>query len=144
MKAKKFKPRNGAPFPKKDAQKIGEELENIKAKKNLTPNNVVEKAKNKKSILHKYFEWDNSEAAEKYRLQQAKNIINHVVEVIVIKGNVIEERAYFNVIAKNNERSYVSLTEVIKVPSYKKQLLGEMQTTLENLLRLIKLFSSIG
>jgi len=64
--------------------------------------------------------------------------------VIVIKGNVIEERAYFNVIAKNNERSYVSLTEVIKVPSYKKQLLGEMQTTLENLLRLIKLFSSIG
>jgi len=124
MKAKKFKPRNGAPFPKKDAQKIGEELENIKAKKNLTPNNVNwKRQKNKKSILHKYFEWDNSEAAEKYRLQQAKNIINHVVEVIVIKGNVIEERAYFNVIAKNNERSYVPLTEVIKVPSYKKHYL---------------------
>ena len=143
MKAKKFKSKHGAPFSKKDAQKVGEELENIKSKETLTPISVVERAKNKKFILHKYFEWDDSEAAEKYRIQQASKIVSHVVEVTVIRGEVIEERAYFNVVAKNKERSYVSLSEAIKVPSYKQQLLSEMQTTLENLLRLIKLFSSV-
>jgi len=148
MKTKKFKARTGAPFSVDDAQKIGEELEEIKSKKLLNPSNIVERAKNPKSILHQYFEWDNNEAAEKWRLQQARNITNHILEVIVIKGNPIEERAYFNVTAKNDttakdENIYVSLAEVIKTPSYKKQLLKEMEVTLENLLKLIKLFSSM-
>ena len=91
MKIKKFKARVGSPFKQKDAQEIGEELEKIKTKENLTPISVVERAKNKKSILHKLFEWDDSEAAEQYRLQQARNIVNHVVEVIVIRGNLEEE-----------------------------------------------------
>ena len=140
---KKFKARVGSPFSVKDAQKIGEELESIKSKGVLNPKNVVERANNKKSILHNLFEWDDTEAAEKFRLQQARNIVNHVIEVIVVRGNQIEERAFFNVVAKNDENVYVSLTEAITMPSYKKQLLKEMETTLENLLRLIKLFSSM-
>ncbi len=140
---KKFKSRNGSPFLKKDTQKVGEELESIKSKENLTPFNIVERARNKKSILNKYFEWDDSEAAEKYRLQQARNIVNHVIEIVVIKGNRVEEKAYFNVITKNKESTYVSLTEVIKTPEYKKQLLREMETTMENLIKIIKLFSSM-
>jgi len=143
MKIKKFKARTGSPFKKKDAQKIGEELEQIKSKENLTPSSVIERAKNKKSILHNLFEWDNSEAAEQYRLQQARSIVNHVVEIVVIRGNEVEEKAYFNVVAKDEGNVYVSLTEAIKVPSYKKQLLRDMETTMENLLRLIKLFSSM-
>jgi len=143
MKVKKFKARTGSPFKKKDAQKVGEELEKIKEKENLTPVSVVERAKNKKSILHKLFEWDDSEAAEQFRLQQARQIVNHVVEIVVIRGNEVEEKAYFNVVAKEGGNIYESLAEVIKVPSYKKQLLKEMETTMENLLRLIKLFSSM-
>ena len=143
MKVKKFKARTGSPFKQKDAQKVGEELEKIKSKENLTPVSVVERAKNKKSILHKLFEWDDSEAAEQYRLQQARKIVSHVVEVVVIRGNEVEEKAYFNVVAKDEGNVYVSLTEAIKVPSYKRQLLKEMETHMENLLRLIKLFSSM-
>ena len=144
MKAKKFKARKGCPFSKKDVQKIGEELEDIKSKGNLTPDRIVNRAKNTKSVLHKYFEWDDNEAAEKWRLSQARNITNHILEVIVIRGTEVEERAYFSVTAKNDETSYVSLAEAITTPSYKKQLLKEMELTLENLLRLIKLFSLIG
>ncbi len=140
---KKFKARNGATFSVKDAQKIGEELELIKSKSVLNPTNVVARAKNKKSILNKYFEWDNTEAAEKWRLQQARDIVNHVVEVTVIRGEQVEERAFFNVIAKNDEKVYVSFAEAVKTPSYRIQLLNEMQNRLENLLRLIKLFSSM-
>ena len=143
MKAKKFKARAGCPFSIKDVQKIGEELEDIKSRGNLTPNRIVDRAKNNKSILHQYFEWDDTEAAEKYRLQQARQITNHIIEVIVIRGEKVEERAYFSVTAKNDEVSYVSLSEAITNPSYKKQLLKDMEGTLENLLRIIKLFSSM-
>ena len=140
---KKFKAGKGSPFKKKDAQKIGEELEDIKSKENLTPVSVVKRAKNKKSVLHKLFEWDDSEAAKQYRLRQASQIVSHVIEVVVIQGEQVEEKGYFNVVAKGGENVYVSLTEAIKVPSYKKQLLKDMETHMENLLRLIKLFSSM-
>ena len=139
---KKFKARTGAPFSVKDAQKIGEELELIKSKTDLNPENVVERAKNPKSVLHNYFEWDDTKGAEQYRIQQARNIVNHVVEVIVIRGENIEQRAFFNV-DKQGANVYVTLTEAIKTPSYRKQLLSEMETIMENLLRLIKLFSSM-
>jgi len=143
MKTKKFKARVGAPFSVKDAQKVGEELEKIKAKGNLNPNNILESAKSKKSILHQYFDWDDTEAAEKWRISQARNITNHIIEVVVIKGKEHTHKAYFSVSVKNEEANYVSLTEAITIPNYRNQLLKEMETTLENLLKLIKLFSSM-
>jgi len=141
---KKFKARVGAPFLVKDAQRIGEELELIKSKETLNPRSVVKKAKDRKSVLHNYFDWDDNVASEKWRLQQARSIVNHVIEVVIIKGEQVEERAFFNVVAKNDKNVYVSLTEAITIPSYKKQVLKEMEITLQNLLRLIKLFSSMG
>lgn len=56
---------------KADAQKVAEEIGNEK----ITPQEVLEKARNADSELHKCFEWDDSIAAEKYRLQQARHII---------------------------------------------------------------------
>ena len=143
MKAKKFKARTGSPFPIRDAQQIGEELDLIKSKTELTPENVVDAARSPKSFLHNYFEWDDRKGAEQYRLQQARQIVNHIIEVVVIQGEAIEQRAYFNVSSKEGTNIYVTLTEAIKNPSYKKQLLHDMETTIENLLRLIKLFSSM-
>ena len=121
MKTKKFKAREGSPFSVKDAQQIGEELESIKKEGNLTPPRIVERARNKKSILNKYFEWDDIEAAEKWRLQQARNITGHIIEIVVIRGEQVEERAYVSVIAKNDETNYVSLSEAISNTSYRKQ-----------------------
>jgi len=143
MVKKKFKARTGFPFPRKDAQKVGEELELVKAKGVLNPQSVLERAKNKKSILHNLFEWDDTKAAEEYRIKQAMNIVSNIIEVTIIKGEKVEERAFFSVTVKKDENVYVSLTEAITTPSYRIQLLKEMETTLENLLRLIKLFSSM-
>lgn len=58
-----------------DAQKVAEEIGGGK----VTPQEVLEKAKNEDSELHKCFEWDDSVAAEKYRLQQAGNILRMIV-----------------------------------------------------------------
>ena len=42
----------------------------------LTPENVVARAADPTSALHTAFEWDDTEAARKYRLFQARNLIN--------------------------------------------------------------------
>ncbi len=41
----------------------------------VTPELLVREAKNPRSAVHKYFEWDNNKAAEKYRLRQAMDMI---------------------------------------------------------------------
>jgi hypothetical protein len=45
----------------------------------LRPEQVVEAAKSKDSPLHASFEWDDTEAAQQYRLDQARNLIRAVV-----------------------------------------------------------------
>ena len=60
---------------KADAQKVANEI----GKEKITPYEVLEKAKDENSELHKCFEWNDSIAAEKYRLQQAGNILRMLV-----------------------------------------------------------------
>lgn len=60
---------------KADPQKVYAEIGDT----NITPEEVLNKAKNKKTELHKCFIWDNDEAAEKYRLLQARQIIQMLV-----------------------------------------------------------------
>ena len=62
-------------YYKADAQKIAKEIGFGK----FTPMEVLEKAKDETTELHKCFEWNDSIAAEKYRLEQAKNIIRMLV-----------------------------------------------------------------
>lgn len=48
----------------------------------LLPEHVVEAARPKSSPLHNRFDWDDNEAAEKWRLHQARKLIRVVVEYI--------------------------------------------------------------
>lgn len=73
----------------------------------VKPEQVLAKAKDEDSELHKCFDWNDTSAAEKYRLFQAKQVINHL---IVIKRDVEEpekEPVQFRVMLKN-EKSYDS------------------------------------
>ena len=62
---------------KADAQKVADEIGEVK----ITPLEVLDKARDVNSELHKCFEWDDSIAGEKYRLQQARAIIVNLVYV---------------------------------------------------------------
>lgn len=61
-------------------QVIGKALEEITDEHGgeLTPKAVVDKARDKKHPLHPHFEWNDSLAAESYRLDQARNLIRIV------------------------------------------------------------------
>lgn len=71
---------------------ITQELEQIAKKHNglLRPADVVQFAKNESTRLHSCFEWDDTKAAEAYRLAQARNIIR--VNITVIENAKVETR----------------------------------------------------
>lgn len=81
---KEFAYRDGAHFQKGAGvppQIVGEHLEMLRGKSGgvITPALVVDDARNPNSPLHRFFEWDDSAAAEQYRLQQARGVIQAVV-----------------------------------------------------------------
>ena len=66
-----------------DAQLVGEELEIIERKGELTNQNVLDYAKrHKDSELHKCFEWDDTIAGELFRKHQASHIISHIAYIV--------------------------------------------------------------
>jgi len=132
------------PLKKRMAQIYGETLENIGArnKGRITPESVVKEAKQKTSALNSYFQWDDNKAAEQYRLHQARSLINHIVEVVIIEGKQSLQRSFFSVRNGGGNIAYVSLKKAIATPSYKMQLLNQLISTMENATELMKMFRS--
>lgn len=59
----------------------------------LKPSEVVTFAKNPDTELHKHFEWDDSEAAGRYRIEQARGLIQRVW-VTVLPNESVTHRAF--------------------------------------------------
>jgi hypothetical protein len=83
-----------------NAKEVGEHLELLRkqCKGELTPRDVLDDAKNNNSPLHSFFEWDDGEAAEQYRLQQARGLIRSVVAIYTQPDQpAMRVRAYVHV-----------------------------------------------
>jgi len=74
-----YKPSPGAQFSVKEAQIIGRALEQLGE---FSPQDVVDHARPTSSPLHKFFEWNDGAAAARYRLFQARNVVNHIQIVV--------------------------------------------------------------
>lgn len=73
-----------------DAQTAGDELERIRSTHNgLTPEAVVDESRPEDAPLHPVFQWDDKEAANKYRLIQAQQLIRSIT--IVVKSSDEQE-----------------------------------------------------
>jgi len=53
----------------------------------VTPEQLLKDAQNKNHTLHQFFEWDDTEAAKKYRLHQAASMIMATKYIYVLKEN---------------------------------------------------------
>lgn len=80
---------------KADAQKVAEEI--VALGEEVTPEEIVNAAKNEDSELHKCFEWDDQIAAEKWRKQQARQIMCYLVirEEAEDKKNDVPIRVFY-------------------------------------------------
>ena len=96
------------------------ELLKLNKKGPLTAETIVNTAKNPKSPLHKYFEWDDTAAGKKYRLYQARQLINIVIEPI----ETTEQPVYsFEIVKTERGREYKHVGEILDNEEYRQQLL---------------------
>jgi len=117
----------GITLSEKKAEQYGLELIRLREKANgsLKTKDIVESARSEDSPIHKYFNWDDTKAAELYRRDQARHLINGIVEVIIEEDEEREIPIFFNIIEEdeNGSQGYVMVEEVIKNGEYKNQLL---------------------
>ena len=66
-----------------EASVVGAHIEMLRErfKGELTPEDILDDAKNPNSPLHSFFEWNDGEAAHQHRLQQARGLIRSVVAI---------------------------------------------------------------
>lgn len=132
MKKKRYGARSGAPFKKKDAQEIGEFIERMDIK---TPKNILKEVKkNKECIIYSYLEWDDNKAAEDFRLQQIRNIVNHITIVVKDVDNSLPIRAFHPVMAESNGKTpiYIDLDMAFSNDYYRIQVISRAKTELQN------------
>lgn len=118
------------------AQQYGERIElltRMNGAKPVTPDLVVEDARHPDSPLHDAFEWDDGVAAEKYRLWQARVLLNRL-QVVVENEEPHEVRGFFNVTDSKGFRGYVPYQSLMENESYHQQVVADA-------LRQVKLWS---
>lgn len=98
-----------------NAEEVGLELKKLGT---FTPSSLVKIAENKKSPLHKYFEWDDTLAAEAYRLTQAR----HLVLAIGFDNDGEFSRAYESIVI-DSVRAYAPMDLIQKTPALMDQVL---------------------
>lgn len=105
------------PLRRVDIKTVVAELEQIERERGtVTPFHLVEAAKNPKSVLHTYFQWDNAQAAHLYRLQQARVLLGGIKVKTISNGEV--RRMNVSSVVKKSVRPSSAFDEnpVVMVP----------------------------
>lgn len=124
-----------------DPQVIGEALTKISAATNgkLTPSAVVEAARNRRHPLHRFFEWDDTAAAEKWRQDQARGLIRCVR---IDAGDEPPAPAFLS-IADRSGTAYRPLAEVLSSVELQLAVLSQAERDLAAFEKRYRDFSDI-
>lgn len=112
-------------------EELVEQLEKVRANYGaITPTNVVDAARDPDNPMHVHFEWDDTEAAEAWRRQQARTIIarvrvtveqpqDHGVVNVTVRGMAsVETEA---------GREYLPVSEVASDKHLREQVLADIR-----------------
>lgn len=113
--------RTGAIF-KADPQKVYEEIGDTE----ISAEELLEKARQDNTELHKCFEWDDHVAGEKYRLQQARQVLNSLIFI-----PVEESEAPVRIFSYTPETKYKPTVQmVVNIDEYQ-SLLAQAKSELD-------------
>ena len=139
MCVRKFVAKKASMFDEKKVQLFGEYLwaKQEQIGRPLEPVDVVRDAESNASPLHECFEWDDGMAAESWRLQQARQLLNHIEVVIERQGEDDSQVRAFHCVTveyedrpKEKHSGYVNVEEVIGNPDYYDQVVKKALTEL--------------
>lgn len=120
-----------------DAQKVYEEIKGIGP--SATPEQIVDKGRDKNTELHLCFTWDDEEAAEKWRKEEARSITHHLR---IRREETEDNKPMPRIFVKTTEsEGYRSIEFVVKNDDEYQQLL---QRALGELLAFKKKYSILS
>lgn len=90
-----------------DAQKVADEIMEIGD--NARPDQILEKGRDENTELHKCFTWNDQEAAEKWRLHQARHIVDCLIIEQTVNNENVPEVRFFH---KNDNGGYKPTTYI--------------------------------
>lgn len=94
----------------------------------LRPENVVDVARKEEHPLHGSFTWDNSEAAEKWRLEEARVLIRSVTIVCLSNQEIMRTPVFVrDVSQKSDEQGYADIRGISERDSQMKTLIYELE-----------------
>ena len=97
----------------------------------LMVDQVLEEAKSESSPLHSHFEWDDSAAAQSYRREQARTLIQRC-KITLIESEPVQIRAFVSLPAdRENGGGYRLTSTVMGDEVMKQELLRDMQLTIQ-------------
>lgn len=119
---KKYSWRAGKSVP---AQVAGEVMEMIEKRDGeLTKEAFLEESRPEDSPTHGLFEWDNTVAAEKFRLEQARFCIQDIVVTVIRQDQPKKIHAFVNTtIGRSNKASYSNIQVAMEQPDKRKAVL---------------------
>ena len=113
-----------------DAQAVADEIAAIG--KSATAEQIVERAKDEKSELHKCFTWDVQKAAQKCWIQEARNVVGClVIKREEVKENEPEVRTFHKI----DGCGYKPVTQIFKRQDEYQALLQEAYAALQSFKR---------
>lgn len=97
-----------------DAETVKNELDRIREKYGiLTSSIIVDESRSENSVLHSCFLWDDAEAGERYRKQQASTLTRSIV---ITQQDQNQERTVFFLTVKDEKRQYAPVVEIQNDP----------------------------
>lgn len=134
----KYAWKDNYPKPLIDADVFGGTVERLEETLNrpVAPRDVVEEAAKPNSPIRSAVLWDDKIAGDKYRLQQARELLGglQLVHVRMADGTRESGRALYN-ITKGNDRGYSSVRNVMSDSDLRTQILLEAKVSLERYLQ---------
>ena len=125
-------------YIKADAQRAGEQFEQLaQTNDGLTPQSVLDANREEGTPLHDSFEWDDSAAAEKYRINQAGHFIRCILKVSESDKKEEPQRAFF---VTTEVHRYEPIEEIISIQTKYEKLLD---TTYSELLTFKRKYESL-
>lgn len=121
--------KNWGMVPKNKIPIVVREMERIERRDGvITADAVLQSATPSSSPLHEYFEWNNTEAAKKYRLWQARMLIRSVSVVYEEDGTGRYNRGFVNLSVVTEEgasRGYIGIARAMNDTELRAQLLEQ-------------------
>ena len=127
---------------KADAHKCADEIMEIcEELESATPQQILEKARDSNTELHKCFTWDDTEAAEKWRISEARAVVRNLKIIEQKTDKQPEPTTIRDFYKTDNESGYKPTKLILKKPDEYKALVERCRS---ELLAIKQKFNSIS